>query len=115
MVREEWKKINGFSNYMVSNLGRIKRLPFKTISKRKNKKYTKTNREIILNHIYKPDSGMTRVVRMVSDSGKIKLCKVHRIVGAAFLGTAEVRHKTLNFDDNSVKNLIPKNKIKNCK
>lgn len=104
-MEEEWREIEGYSRYLVSNYGRIWSKTRVVSTANKN---TKTIRK-----------GMFRKSRinmygyetcnLQGDNGKNKHLKVHRIVAQAFIPNPKklktVNH--LNFDkkDNSVDNL----------
>ena len=87
---EKWKIIEGFENYEISNLGRVKNInknKLMTISKRKN--------------------GYCTV--KLSKNGKAKEYKVHRLVALAFIPNPKqyphINHKDENKENNSVSNL----------
>jgi hypothetical protein len=92
---EIWKKANGYSNYEVSSLGRLKTYNWKG-----------TKKEAIL----KPaldKSGYLRTV-LKSDEGISKTIKVHRVVLNTFnpiLEVMEVNHINGIKNDNRIENL----------
>jgi hypothetical protein len=87
---EIWKKIQGYSNYEVSNLGRVKSL----------------NSNKILNQ-YESESGYLNV--WLYNQGKRKGFRVHRLVAQEFIKKAsnnlEVNHIDSNKKNNSIFNL----------
>lgn len=89
---EEWKDIEGYPNYMVSNLGRVKSLG-----------NDKTRKEKILNGC-KDKDGYFQI--KLSKEGKVKMYKVHRLVAQAFLDNPnnlpEVNHKDEDKTDNII-------------
>lgn len=92
---EIWKKANGYSNYEVSNLGRIKTFNWKGSKK-----------EAIL----KPALDKRGYLRTVlkSDNGESKTIKVHRIVLNTFKPSKdflEVNHINGIKNDNRIENL----------
>lgn len=88
-----WKKIPGYADYMVSNLGDVKSF-----------KYRKE-------HIMTPHlDGQGRYVFVcLCKKGKKKHILVHRLVASAFLdnkeGKSQVNHKNCNTRDNRLENL----------
>lgn len=90
MIKEIWKIIENYGNYMVSNLGRVKSLKTSTILKERSTK-----------------EGYVRVV--LWEKGKGKSCLIHRLVAQAFIpnpdSLPEVNHKDENKLNNSVENL----------
>ena len=94
---EKWKTIRGYTNYQVSNLGRIRR---------KSKTY---NEWYILKTI--PNKNNNRLyVRLVDDKGKSHNLQVSRITAHAFIpGFSETRstvnHKDGNVQNNNINNL----------
>lgn len=92
---ENWKTINGFSNYEVSDFGRVFGKPRNTTSG-KILKQTKDSRDRFKVDIY-------------NDDGKRKSIMVHRLVGTHFLpnfyGKTEIDHRNRNQHDNRVYNL----------
>lgn len=103
--KEKWKDIPNFSNYQVSNLGRVK-------SKRHT--YTRkdgvsgTRKEKILSNKRNDKSKYINVV-LKDDKGKPTNCNVHRIVAETWIDrddpTLIVNHKDGNKHNNSIDNL----------
>ena len=92
---EKWVKVVGYSNYEVSNLGRLKTFNWKN-----------TGRESILKPA-KDGSGYLRTV-LKGDDGISKTIKVHRIVLNSFNETKEVlevNHINGVKHDNRIENL----------
>ena len=93
---EEWRNIKGYEGYyQVSNLGRVKSL-----------NYNKTGKEgIMKSH----DNGYGYLEVQLSKDGKVKHCRVNRLVAQAFLpnpdNLPEVNHKDEDKTNNCVENL----------
>jgi len=96
---EVWKKIKGFEDYQISNLGRVKRISnFKYC----NKKYLDN---YILNQ-YENGKGYYRV--KLSNNGVVKMYMVHRLIAENFINNPK-NYKVVNHIDHNKKN----NNIKN--
>ena len=96
-MEEIWKEIKDYSNYMVSNMGRVKSL-----------NYMRTGREKIL--ILKKAGRNKKYFNIILyKDGKPKTFKVHRLVAEAFIPNPEnypcVNHKDENPSNNCVSNL----------
>ena len=95
-MEEIWRDIKGFEGkYMVSNLGRAKSL-----------NYNNTGKEGIM----KPqDNGDGYLFVQLCKDGKVKNCRINRLVAMAFLpnpnNLPEVNHKDENTKNNRVDNL----------
>lgn len=93
---EEWKYIDGYENYMISNLGRVKSLP----------RNGTINEERMLKQYKDKDGYMYVALRNESETKKKK---VHRLVAMAFLNATKdkniINHKNHIRDDNRVENL----------
>ena len=89
MIKEIWKPIEGYPDYEVSSLGRVKSL-----------NYNHTDKEKILN----PSSG--EYLRVYLNG---KGCRIHRLVAQAFIPNPNnlpcINHKNENKYDNRVENL----------
>lgn len=89
---EEWKDIEGYPNYMVSNLGRVKSLKF---GKEKILKSRKNNDGYLYINLCK--------------EGKKKTHTIHRLVAQAFLpnpnNLPEVNHKDEDKTNNRIENI----------
>ena len=94
-MNEIWKEIEGYPNYIISNMGRIKSLNYRRTGKEKIIKGSKNN------------SGYLSVT--LSKKGKMNPYLIHRLVAQAFLDNpdnlSQVNHKNELKDDNRVENL----------
>ena len=101
---EIWKPIEGYDNYMVSNLGRVKSL-----------NYRRTGKEQLLKN--KIDKDGYFYVCLCKD-GKTKAYKTHRLVASAFIPNTEnkpcVDHINTDITDNRVDNLRWCTQKENC-
>ena len=93
---EEWRDIKGYEGkYMVSNLGRVKSL-----------NYNNTGKEKIMKG---RDNGKGYLRVNLTKDGKVKTCRIHRLVAQAFLenpqNLPEVNHKDKIRTNNHVENL----------
>jgi len=92
---EIWKDIEGYPNYQVSNMGRVKSLNYLRTGKEKILKSCNNNKGYIYVNLYK--------------EGKQKHYLIHRLVAQAFIpnpdNLPEVNHKNENPTDNRVENL----------
>ena len=95
---EEWRKINNFPNYSVSNFGNVMNI--------------KTTKILKLNI-----KGGYYHVSLVNDFSK-KLFKVHRLVAILFIENSEnkpeVNHKDKNKLNNNISNLEWNTRLENC-
>lgn len=103
-MKEIWKEIKGYPNYMVSNMGRVKSLG-----------NNKTRKEKILN-LYKRTGGYLYV--SLSKNGKLKNYRVHRLVYETFLGEIpdgmQCNHINEDKTDNRLENLNLMTPKENC-
>lgn len=82
-MKEEWKVIEGYENYAVSSLGRIKRLT--------------SNNNAVAGKVLKTFIATTGypMVNLIGENGR-KMLSVHRLVAKAFIpklpGCEEVNH-----------------------
>lgn len=94
-IIEKWKPVEGYENYEVSNLGRIKSLNYHRTGIEKILKPGKTKKGYLFVSLYK--------------DGKPKYLKVHRLVAIAFLpnplGLSEINHLDEDKINNCVSNL----------
>lgn len=97
---EIWKDIKGYEGlYKVSNLGRVK-----SLSRR-----DRLNR-VIQEKVLKPGSNKVGYLHVnLYKEGRVKICKVHRLVAQAFIPNPEdkpeVNHKDEDKTNNKVENL----------
>lgn len=90
-MEEQWKSIEGYSRYEVSNLGRVRSLDFNHTKK------TKILKPELLNSGY-------LAVALWDDTKKVKLLTIHRLVAKAFI---------LNLNNYRCVNHIDENKTNN--
>lgn len=102
-INEVWRKISGYEEYEVSNLGRIKRLSY-------DKKVCGNAKQHCEEKILKLQTrkrGYQAV--MLSKNSKVKTFLVHRLVAIAFIpnpnNLPQVNHKDENPSNNCVENL----------
>lgn len=92
---EIWKDIEGYPNYMVSNMGRVKSLNYNRTGKEKIMKGGKDNNDYLF--------------IILSKKGKVKKYLVHRLVAQVFIPNpnnfSEVNHKDEDKQNNCVENL----------
>ena len=95
METEVWKPIEGYENYEVSSLGRVRSLC-----------NDKTRKEKVLRQ---HNNGHGYLIVNLCKNGKMKSYKVHRLVAQTFLPNPEnlpiINHKNEIKTDNSVENL----------
>lgn len=91
MEKEEWRDIEGYPNYRVSNLGRVKSL-----------NYNHTGKEKVLKA--GTNKGYLRVV--LCKNGKKKRFQVHRIVAMAFLPNLHNYPQVNHMDENPLNNCV---------
>lgn len=104
MIKEVWKPIKGYEGrYEVSNIGRVKTLPFV----RGNHIGSYKTKEIIRKQSAN-QKGYMRIGLNGLD-GKRKMYSVHRLVAMAFIpnpeNLIEVNHRDFNKSNNCVENL----------
>ena len=94
-MKEIWLNIEGYSNYMISNYGRVKSL-----------NYRRTGKEKILS-LKKDKKGYYYIT--LSKDGIGRNYKIHRLVAQAFIpnpnNLPQVNHKDENPSNNCVENL----------
>ena len=105
-MKEEWKDIKGYEGlYQVSNLGRVKRLPYTRINLLTPQGVSKIPEHIITSIINK--SGYNTV--MLYKNTARKWIFVHRLVAEAFIPNPDnlpyINHKDENKLNNKVDNL----------
>ena len=103
-MKEEWRDIDGFEGlYQVSNLGRVKRIAHCS-------NYKGNTLRFLPERIKEQsvDKSGYKTVSLYSEN-KMKLCKVHVLVGKAFIPNIEnlpqINHKDENKSNNCVSNL----------
>lgn len=95
-MKEEWKVIEGYENYAVSNFGRIKRLT--------------SNNNAVAGKVLKTFIATTGypMVNLIGENGR-KMLSVHRLVAKAFIpklpGCEEVNHIDSCRSNNAAENL----------
>lgn len=94
-MKEIWKEIKGYPNYMVSNMGRVKSLNYNHTGREKIMKPSVSKRGYLLICLHK--------------NRKVKYFKVHRLVAQAFISNPnnypQVNHKDENKQNNCAQNL----------
>ena len=99
MIQEEiWKPIEGFENYMVSSLGRVKSM-----------NYNHTGKEGIISIKYNFKHRQNYPCVRLCKNGKVTYLKIHRLVGKAFIPNPDnlpmINHIDEDRTNNSVSNL----------
>ena len=91
MIKEIFKQVRGYENYLVSNMGRV---------------YSKTRKKYLVP--VKDKKGYLYV--NLSEGGVTKTCKIHRLVVQAFLGRSlrldEDVHHLISKEDNCFDHMI---------
>lgn len=104
---EKWKKIKGYSNYMVSNESRVKSLGHYQYWYRWGKKLRRFHKGKILKPI-KTKIGYSQV-GLTNDEGISKCFHIHRLVVKAFIpnlkNKPQVNHKDGDKTNNNLSNL----------
>ena len=104
LLHEVWKPIKGYSNYLISNLGRVK-------SKERYVNTVYGAKRKVKERIIKPvnDSRGYYVVSLYNESGKSKPKLIHRLVAEAFLDNPNnypvINHINGDKKDNRAENL----------
>lgn len=102
-MNEIWRNIEGYPNYMVSNLGRVKSLNYNRTGEEKIMKGSKNNRGYLYVQLYK--------------EGKQKNYLIHRLVASAFIpnpdNLSEINHINEDKTNNQFTNLEWCNRIYN--
>ena len=103
-MKEEWKEINNFSNYQISNLGNVKSK--ERYTKAKGKEIIHRKEFLIKGYFNKKGY---KQVTLYDDNGKPKTMRVHKLVALAFIENKEnlpqINHKDGNKFNNVVSNL----------
>jgi len=95
-MKEQWKIIKDYSNYAVSNKGRIKKV-IKTTNRSKVGCILKGSFD---------SRGYIRVRLYENGNGKWKQYRIHRLVAHAFLGECPVNKEVNHIDGNKLNNYI---------
>ena len=104
-MQEVWKTIDGFENYMVSNLGNVKSVE-RTVFNPKSRSGVAVKKELQL----KPNlNHKGYLVVKLYNNNKSKSVAIHRLVAKAFIpnpdNLPQVNHKDENKTNNNVENL----------
>lgn len=103
---ETWKEIDGYSRYMISNLGKIWS---KTRVVKSNGSQSKTIRKGKFLKTRINDNGYETVNLCPDNSTRIKTKKVHRLIAQAFIPNPNnlpcINHKNRQRSDNRIENL----------
>lgn len=115
---EIWKSIKDFSNYKVSNLGRVKSLPRNSYQTRDGY-YTVPKKSQLISPILEERSGYYIVgLSHYDNRAKIVTKRIHRLVAETFIpnpdNLPQVDHINHNKSDNSVNNLRWVTSKENC-
>ncbi len=86
MSTEEWRPVPGFPNYIVSNMGIVKKGTFKTVAQVDGRR------------------GYKRVHLRQAKGSKQRLIFVHRVVASAFIGTCPTGYQVNHIDNNPSNN-----------
>lgn len=89
-MKEEWKTIRGYSNYQVSNFGRVKSLSYRRTGKEKILSQKQTKCGYMAFWLY--------------DSGVRKMPLVHRLVAESFLPNPEDKPQVNHIDGDKTNN-----------
>jgi hypothetical protein len=103
-VNEEWRDIQGFENYQVSNMGNVRSKERVVTQKGHKNNYKRIMKSCLLKP-RKQNSGY--LIVWLSVNGKSKPYTIHRLVAKAFLAMSdgEVNHKDGDKTNNFVGNL----------
>ena len=115
-MRERWVDINGFPNYQISNLGRVKLKEHTLTVVGDRKTHDRVMREKILKPQINKKNGYVQI--MIGNKGeKRKLLYIHRLVAEAFLKPNDeiktVTHKDGDKLNNMVSNLAYERPVTN--
>lgn len=88
---EEWTSIKGFSGYMISNYGRVK-------------KYAKKYDNYFLLSPQPNKNNGRLYISMTNEKGKVKNLQIARLVGFAFVKGYSEENNTINHHDGNVQN-----------
>lgn len=104
---EQWKNIQGFSNYQVSNLGRVKSLSRIRAWKHHGKSGTFTIKERILQPIVRSYGKHLSYAQygLVQD-GALKVFLGHRLVALAFIDNPLNKPQVNHIDGNGLNNIV---------
>jgi hypothetical protein len=103
LYNEEWRQINGFKDYYVSNFGRVANFNYRNTGKR------------ILMKTFTTKAGYYQIA-LVNNGKRIKKY-IHRLIAEAFIpnpqNKPEIDHIDTNRKNNSINNLRWATKIEN--
>lgn len=91
-MKETWKTVKGFSDYEVSNLGRVRSFKLK-----KNGSLLKPRKVNMKKPYY--------MVNLLNDIGKYQLVRVHRLIALAFVPKREGMNIVNHIDGNKLNNV----------
>lgn len=97
-MKEKWRVIPGFSNYNVSNFGRVKRVWNRTHTRKKNG-FLKYGRR---------GNKKARFYFQVTlhQNGIVKQMAIHQLVAAAFIGSCPIGYQVNHKDGDKLNNIV---------
>lgn len=106
MKKETWKKLENFSRYEISNLGRVKRVPSEFFRQRKTINHPE--RIVVQQRILTPsvDNVGRLHYRLFNDQNEIKLFKLTRLVWLTFNGPIPAGYQVDHIDGNRFNNSL---------
>ena len=97
MIKEEWKQIDGFEYYYISNLGRVK-----STRRWSGKKFYDREQFITLHK----DTNKGYIYASISKNGKNYNLRVHRLVALMFIPNPENKSQVNHIDGNKENNVV---------